>query len=408
MKGNEEMKKIIFSIIFVLNLLILIGCDIESILDDNSMQSENVENEENENNENEDNESEITDNLNNQFKFDNYESLTYSVEEYDLLDESSVRIIKANYMPELSTVCINVEIIDQNYRYYSYIARLGPKSGSQSGARDKIFEINSSQDSINLCFNDLTKGENYIHIAKSLPYNADIMLTFSFTDQQFSSRSKLTDFNIYNKTERSVEIGTDPNLMIDFRVTGDKEAIGKLVLKVFDPITTDEIHKKEFTKDDVVFNGDVGYISDYKIEGLAHNYEYHVAMLYYPPSDLDDPILIDTADIRSTSINGVNNICFYHYLYSYIYNIEYYGDSTTFTTFIKNDDNFINESTGRPHKLNFNVYSPEGALLYTTTVVDGQEIVVIPNEYLFIDGYVTIEIESTNKELSRKVLKVDN
>jgi hypothetical protein len=331
--------------------------------------------------------------------FNNYKNMSYTIEQNSTYASKK----KANYMPELRTVCVDVAVYDSST--VTYIARLGRSSdANESYLTDKIFRVDYSGDTTYLCFNNLEYGEYYIHIIRSVSVNrwATVALTMHYHDEDYTTRSKLTNFAISNKT-KEVELGEDPNLTVDLVLDGDKDAIGRLVLKAFDTTTGEVVHRKEFSKDELVFNQNKGTISNYEITGLTPGFKYHVAMIFYPASNIEESILLDTADLNASRITGLGSQAHYHNLYTDIYAMEYGTDTTTFKTYINHK--LIDTTTNEPYALSLNVYNNTGELMYSTPIIDQQESVEISNEYLFVGGYATIYVEGLNKELSREYLQ---
>jgi hypothetical protein len=237
------------------------------------------------------------------------DDFTYNVTTYSFNEKVSTTVNEVSYMPELSTVCVDMTISDDFYREAAYALRLGSSNNPDDlkGTKDQIFDLSKSEVTLNFCFNELTRGDNYIHLLREAGYNtyAYVLFTVHFDDKDYDNRSRLTKFSMQ---ESNIEADNPSTLFIDFMTEGDQEAIGTLKLKVYNKNTNEKVHEKEFTKEDLVFEDGVGRLSNYKIENLTPGLEYHVAMLFSPPSNMDEVILLLARDMFLDPIDSYHNV----------------------------------------------------------------------------------------------------
>lgn len=337
--------------------------------------------------------------------FVNYDDVSYTAKSYFHIIESNIKVNDVYYMPEIGHICIDLDVKKGiNTNYYEVTFKHDEGHLHYSDSRNSLGKV-TSDGSYLLCYDNL-KYSSYDIIINRINRMGDgrkILAKISYKDDSFYGRKDIVTGLVIDETS-TVDLYGNPSVSFTLKVNNDFDnSRGNFILSIYDQIP---IYENQLTNDDFDISGTYGVINNFVFDQLTPNYTYNLQLLYKPFFDMEFPIQIRNINVNSSSMVGLEQECYRHFLCAEIVSVEFAEDLAIYNIFVVNDPMFINEGTLEGHKLKFNVYNSSNVLVYSLPLVDNQQQVEVPKEFVILYGRIEIETDIQLYEEVDDIFKV--
>jgi len=377
-------KKALISVLSILSLFLLLGCDFGKTTTTTTMTSTTTEDEY----------SEVDISVPDYFSYQ-LTTIPYVDDGYDKL--FNVEFLSLSFTPIKNQVCFTYNLEDSDYAHATYYMIL-QKKNVMLPLQQQSFAMSSKDGSNGGCFTAMSEETAYEIIIGKVDRDdlnpstyIEGVASIEFTDTFYDERLKLGTMSLTHDGVEEYTFDSAPFFNYDFSVMDSGESIDVVTVMLYENIFDTLVESKTFEITISQRSGDYVMLNDILFDDLSPNIDYKIKVYISGNDGFDDYSNIYFAGQTITSSRITNNggVSF-DGLYAEILDVSLDENQAIVTYIAKNDGSIVSSLTNQPYTLILKIFDSQDNEKYSTLVDALEDSITVPIEYVDYGDYAKI------------------